>query len=162
MEERLNEKNSFVIQVYQVAEDLNIPRTVVSNILYEFIAYIKVELCQSKEVRLLGLANILPDNKQSYVSTVAYQSMKVSNKIGISYFTCLQVVKYYLEYLRKELSSGICIDIRSLFSIHPIYENGEVVSYHSSLSDSVKRDVPNLRVHTCRLLKGKLNDWEDS
>lgn len=153
MEEK---KNSFVTQCYKVSDDLGIAKVSVSKILYAFVDKLKGDLYRGKDVRLLGLARITVDGNES-CDTLAYSALEVSKSTGISYVTCLNVIKYYLSYLKIELSKGMDIDIRSVFTIHSIRdESKRLVTYHSSLSESLKALCPSARVHTCNFLRSSI------
>lgn len=146
-------KNSFVTQCYKVSDDLNIPKTRVSEILYAYISELKFDIQGHKGVRLLGLVYITNGANNLYDTTALY-ARRVSEKTSLPLVTCITVVKYYLKYLKQELSRGMDVDIRSLFTIHVVRDRDlSKVVYHSSLAECLRQTCPNARVHTCKYLK---------
>lgn len=159
------EKNLLGIRYYNLSSQFGVDKAKVSRIIRTYISINRAELLSGRIIRFLGLVYIEPDTITSYsISTLALQCKKVADELSLPYQTCLAVVKEYLGYLRSELSCGAVVDIRSIASLHPYYDNGVYKGVQSSISVSIKRDlnelngvVTSVRVHTCKLLKQSIS-----
>lgn len=160
----IQDKNILPMRVLVIANRYSISKVSVGSIINSYISILRDELLGGREIRVLGLFSIVPnvivDNR---ISTTACIAQKVSDDTGISYTTCFHVIKSYLEALKDELSQGISVDVRSIVTLHPIFEEGTLTCIHASVSSSIRRDlaiqngaVTSVRVHTSKLLKSVL------
>ena len=158
------EKTSIAIKVYIIAEQYDIPRTVVKSIISSYIDYCKDLILHGERVDFIGLVSVVPDVQfETYNSTLAYECMKLSDRLGIPYNTVFIIIREYINGLIDELLEVKTVEIRGIVTMKPYYENGIIGGIHASISTSIKKalakidsPVSSVRVHTHKLLKYNL------
>lgn len=160
-------------RVYKVANQYNIEQTKVHNIITSYISYCKDQLLKGYRIDFLGLASVIPNtNLSKYNMTLAYECSMLADDLGLPTHTVYVVVNEYIESLIADVLAGNNVEVRSIFSMHPIRVDGVVSKVHASISPLLKlrlaeydSQVTEVRVHTSKTLKDRLeenNDKENS
>ena len=155
------EKTILGCRVYAIAEKYNITQLMVHSIIEKYIEYCRNLLLNGVVVNIFGIVDIVPDKVLiSYNTTLAYECKGIADSLGLPHHTVYVIIKEYLDSLRDDILSGKPAELRGLVTIHPLYENGELIRIHSAISLSKKKLIKNsktqiksARVHTCKSLK---------
>lgn len=155
------EKSPLQLQVYQMAHELKVDQVAVRRIILSYLDICREDVLTGHIVRFLGLATLVPNPILSnQIKTGAYYCKLVSEKTRYPYFTVQGVMSCFFERLRDGLYENKPCDLRRLCTLHPVVENGVVVSAHVSISRSIKEElytknsgVISVRAHTCKLLR---------
>ena len=149
------------VRAYKISEQFNISYSSVHTIIKEFIKYSKELLYSGKRIDFFDLVYIEPDIiTDGQKTTLGYNAIAVSKRLGIPYYTVYNVIKEYLNSLKLSLHEGKTAEIRSLVTLHP-YKNEQGVNIiHSAISITVKKELSEnnypinaARVHTYKSLK---------
>lgn len=161
-------KMSLGARVYVIAEKYNIEQVKVHTIINSYISYCKDLLLSGHKVDIFGLASITPDVIiDEYATTLAYDCKLISKDLYLPSHTVYVIVQEYINSLIDNILSGKEVDVRGLFSVHPLssLENDKVTKIHTAISSQLKiklgtMDTPvtSVRVHTHKLLKYAINN----
>lgn len=157
MKQLLSEK------VFQLTNELKIPRKTVKELLSAFIFYKKLEVLSGKEISIKGLVNIVPEPLiDSGISTLGYTAKVLAREYNIPYNSVFTILNRFIDIQMEQLRMGNPVDFRGIVKIKPIIENDIIKAIHSSVSVSLTTDVgweeniSSCRVYTSKLLKQNL------
>jgi hypothetical protein len=157
----MTNKNLIGVRTYAIAQELGIPQTTILNIINNYIAVLREEIIQGREIRVLGLVSIIPDREYNgYISTTAHHAKEVSGRTASSYYTCLNVIELYIKSIKTDILNGVSADIRGVCSFTVVKNENAPNSIYSNISVTIKRDIEkfsqdvfSIRTHTSKLLK---------
>ena len=141
---------------FDVADNLNITRGTVHDILYGYICYCKELLKQGYRVDFPGLVTISSRTRQIKARTLAYNCKIVADKLSLPEHTVQFVIKKYIEDCIDGLKSGSVVELRGLCTLHPLRDvNGFVKCINSDIAQGLKKELGifDLRVYTCKYLR---------
>lgn len=152
-------------RVYAIAEKYNITQVTVHAIVNGYADYCKELLLSGAIVNILGIVDIVPDVVLTeYNTTLAYDCKYIADKLGLPHHTVYVIIKEYLDSLREDILNGKTAEIRGIVTIHPLYEDGQLLRIHSAISLSIKKLIQNsntniksARVHTNKMLKDDIS-----
>ena len=149
-------KVSIYLKVENLAKQFNIPKSMVRDIISEYVAYCKKLIKHGIRVDFVGLVAIEPSTEQgTYSITNAYICHKIADALSLTLNTVQTVVQTYLDGIVEEIMNERCAEIRGLVTIKVL--DDVVHSYISStLKDDLNPNVESVRVHTSRFLRQKL------
>lgn len=158
------EKKSSYSRAYRVAERLNMTQTKVAEVVNTYFSECRNDLFEGKIVRIIGFATLVPDVVlDEFVCTTAMYCKRVSDIIGVTYFTVREVMREYFEGCKEELFECRTVDFRRLVRIYPIHDDEKICNVHASISVTIKADiekfssgVTSVRAHICKVLKSEL------
>lgn len=158
------EKKSLYSRVYKVAERLNMKQTKVAEVVNSYFTECRNDLFEGRVVRILGFATLVPDVVlDEFVCTTAMYCKRVSNTVGITYFTVREVMREYFDSCKEELFECRTVDFRRLVHIYPVSDGEKICNVHAAISVTVKADMKNIssgvtsaRAHICKVLKSEL------
>ncbi len=155
-------KTVFGNRVYDIAYNLNIPRTEVNTIINTYISICREDLLNGHIINFVGLVSVVPDRiVTNYIGTTAWYAKCVSNMLDLPYNTVYTVISGYIQDLEDDLLSGKAVDIRRIVTLHPLCNEDNILSsVHAAISVSIKKElqvrstgVSSVRAHTCKLRK---------
>lgn len=146
---------------WNISHELNIQKTVVNEVITEYIKYCKELLANGEPVDFYGLVSITPEVvNTNYYKTNAYICRVVASRLALTYYTVYNIISLYFRDSIEGLKKGQVVEIRSLVTIKPLMSNGIVTNIHSHLSQTLKNNigVSELRVHTSKILKEMIKE----
>lgn len=160
----MTDKNLIGVRTYNISNKLGIPQTTILTIINSYISVLKEEIMHGKEVRIFGLSSIVPSKEYTgYISTTAYHAKMVARDTTFSYYTCLNVIKLYIQSIKDDLYNGINADVRGIVSLAVVDNENAPDSIYSNISVTIKdglekRGVTDftVRAHTSMCLKYKI------
>lgn len=160
----MTDKNLIGVRTYKISNQLGIPQTTILAIINSYISVLKEEIMEGKEVRIFGLSNLVPSIEyRGCISTTALHAKKVATDTTFSYYTCLSVIKGYLDSIRDDLCNGINADVRGIVSLSVVRNENAPDSIYSNISVTIKEGLEQrgitdftVRAHTSMCLKYKI------
>lgn len=150
-------------QVYNIAQQHDVPNTLVHRIITTYIEYLKECLFRGERIDIYGLVSIVPDViTAEYNKTLAYDCYIIADMLGLPRYTVYAIIKAYIEDAKASIMEGTIVELRSLVTIKPYLDSkGEkLVSVNSSVSQSLKNRlgtdgcvINSFRVHTYKVLR---------
>ena len=158
------ERTRIGIQVWNIANQYNIPQTTVHEIISSYLGYCKDLLIKGERVDFFGLVSVVPNIITSeYSTTLAFECEKIANMLALPQNTVYVIINAYIEDAIQSVKDGIVVEIRGIVVVKPISENGKICKVHSAISQSLKKllsdnnsIVSSLRVHTYKSLRETL------
>lgn len=106
------------VQVAQLSRKLNIPKSTVSEILNEYVGYLKGKLDNGETVKFLNICYLRVAGKEEKErETLAYVSTEIGRKVNVGSVVVLRVLTSFEEYLISDLQRFYSYSIRGLIRI---------------------------------------------
>lgn len=135
----MSERTALITRVYNVAEQLNIEKTLTDFIIKSYLDFCKKELICGHRVNFCGIALIVPDNEVfDYKTTFSYKCNQIAKINSLPHYTVQQVVMGYLNTIRDDIFNGKSANIYGMLTLTPLYQGGVVTRVHSSISQSLQ------------------------
>lgn len=123
-------------QVTQLARRLNLSKSVVEDVLINYVKYLRHRLDDGLTVKFLNVCYIVIEGKQEELhETLAYTASKIADNIGIDRNIAYRVLASFEEYLIRDLRNFYSYNIRGLFTIK-LKNLGEGYGYKLRLKKS--------------------------
>lgn len=156
-------RTALLTRVHDVANELNIEKTLVDRVVKAYLNFCKNELRCGHRVNFFDIAQVVPDVEYvDYNTTFAYKCSVVAEAYAVPYNTVVTIVRGYLDTVRDDIFSGRPANIYGIMTLTPLRENGVVTRVHSSISQSLQQDLLNFgnhaRVYTNKRFKRRVKE----
>lgn len=157
----MSERTALITRVWKIATRLNISQARVDIIVKSFLKFCREQLKSGHRVDIEGVVTVVPDYEVcDYWETFSYKCMLVSEEVNEPIETVTQVLRGYIDTVKKDLLSGIPANIYGILTITPYNENGVITRVHSAISQSLQEELRlvnnHARVHTNKMYKRAL------
>lgn len=106
------------VQISQVSNHLNIPKTTVNDIFTSYVNYLKGKIDKGETVKFLDVCYLRVDGKdESAHETLAYISHELADTLKLSPVVVYRVLTTYSEFLIRDLKKLNKYSIRGLIRI---------------------------------------------